>query len=140
MEQKSYTEELIKTLEFIQDIITRMANNSFNLKGWTIAILTVFTIFLSVDFESPPILILFLIIPILGFSLLDAYYLNNERRYRTLYNQAINDSSFKVFNLNAFTPDIKEKTAYCKAYFSISIIPFYLPIILLIIVYYFFLK
>lgn len=139
MEEKK-SDELIKTLEFIQTIIARMANNSFYLKGWTIALLTVFTIFLSVDFDAPSILILFLIIPIFGFSLLDTYYLNTERRYRKLYNQAVDDLSFKVFNLNAFTKDIKEKTAYCKAYFSFSIISFYAPIIVLIIIYYIFLK
>lgn len=140
MDKKKYTEELIKTLEFIQDIIKRMASNSFHLKGWTVALLAVFTVFLSVDFKSSPKLILLLIIPVIGFSLLDAYYLNIERKYRELYTQAVNNSSFKVFDLNAFTEKIKKVTPYCKSYFSISIIPFYLPIIILIIISYLFLK
>ncbi len=34
------TEEQIKHLEFIQDVITRMNSNSFQIKGWCITILS----------------------------------------------------------------------------------------------------
>ena len=33
-------DEKIKHLEFIQSIISRMANNSFIIKGWSITVLT----------------------------------------------------------------------------------------------------
>ena len=34
------TEEKIKYLEFIQNIVTRMNQNSFMIKGWTVAIVS----------------------------------------------------------------------------------------------------
>ncbi len=53
----------IKHLEFIQATITRMNQNSFQIKGWMITI-----------------------VPVIVFWMLDAYYLQQERKVRGIYN------------------------------------------------------
>lgn len=77
-------EEKIKHLEFVQNVITRINSNSFQLKGWMIAILSAL---LALYASSSKTLYIFVaIIPTLIFWLLDTYYLQQERKFRGLYN------------------------------------------------------
>lgn len=74
-------------LQMVQDTISRMAGNSFLIKGWATAGLGgLFVLWLQVGTNDYRILIL-----IFGLSVLlwghDAYYLWLERRYRELYNE-----------------------------------------------------
>ncbi|MBT4384124.1 hypothetical protein HOD30_00055 [Candidatus Peregrinibacteria bacterium] len=76
-------ENKLKHLEFIQGIISRMAANSFYLKGWS---LTVFSglLALSVD-QGEVALLLVAVSSSVLFWLLDGYYLWQERLFRHLY-------------------------------------------------------
>lgn len=74
--------DIIKHLEFLQDIIKRMANNSFKIKGWTITLVTAILGLLATKNLLTLKYISILIIPILGFAMLDAYYLRLERIFR----------------------------------------------------------
>jgi hypothetical protein len=65
-------------LEMIQGVITRMANNSFLLKGWSI---TLISALLALTTIKPVIALL----PAFMFWLLDGYFLHQERLYRKLY-------------------------------------------------------
>jgi hypothetical protein len=76
--------EKVKNLEFIQNIISRMASNSLELKKLTVTIITGITVFLTIQ-TTKNYLILTLLLPTIIFGLLDAYYLNLERKYRELY-------------------------------------------------------
>jgi uncharacterized membrane protein len=76
-------ESKLKHLEFIQTTINRMANNSFLLKGWAI---TVVGALLAFSFKEPDcrfVFISFLILILFWF--LDGYYLDQEKRFRELY-------------------------------------------------------
>ena len=74
----------IKHLEFIQAVITRMNANSFQLKGWSIAIVSAL---LALYANSNNVIYIFVaIIPTLLFWGLDAYYLQQERKFRGVYN------------------------------------------------------
>ncbi|WP_114808527.1 hypothetical protein [Vibrio cholerae] len=95
-------------LALIQVIISRMANNAFLVKGWSItltaALLTVGgSLSVSDGFNKH----LFFIVNsacLLGFVWLDAYFYYNEKKYRELYEYARDMSRFKVenlYNLNA---------------------------------------
>ncbi|GHX51400.1 hypothetical protein [Vibrio cholerae] len=95
-------------LALIQVIISRMANNAFLVKGWSItltaALLTVGgSLSVSDGFNKH----LFFIVNsacLLGFVWLDAYFYYNEKKYRELYECARDMSRFKVenlYNLNA---------------------------------------
>lgn len=72
-----------KDLEFIQDIIARLSDNSFKIKGWSITLIVVVLLFRTRDLH-----LLVAFIPLFGFWTLDAYYLKLERRYRSMYEDA----------------------------------------------------
>lgn len=76
-----------KKLEFIQLIITRMANNSFLLKGWS---LTISTAIVGLASKSEGIAgDYFMLFPVVLFWYLDSYYLSQERAFRKLYEKTI---------------------------------------------------
>ena len=69
-------------LQMIQDIITRMAQNSFFIKECAVGVMV--AIYALVKDESSKVVIIS-IIPTIVFWALDAYYLMLERMYRCLY-------------------------------------------------------
>lgn len=90
---------MLKEIDLIQDIIKRMANNSFLVKGWAITLVVVTLLFKGSDSQ-----IVIAIIPLVAFWFLDAYFLRQERLYRKLYSWVIkNRPSNKdyLFDLNA---------------------------------------
>ncbi|MFF0218284.1 hypothetical protein [Streptomyces vinaceus] len=87
----SITADEIKHLEFIQAVVTRLANGSFLIKGWT---MTVAGAFFGIAANSLSWKIsLTGLIPIMGFWLLDSYYLRQERLFRKLYDDVRNPAT-----------------------------------------------
>ncbi|MDX2362398.1 MAG: hypothetical protein QNK23_16435 [Crocinitomicaceae bacterium] len=90
----------IKHLEMIQGIVTRMNTNSFQIKGFTLAIVTGV---LAVYANTKNIwLIQIGYIPVIILWILDSYYLQHERKFRGLYNSIVNESvstDFKEFQM-----------------------------------------
>ena len=131
-------EEKMKHLEFVQNVITRMNTNSFQLKGWAITIVSaLLALFASSDNE---VLYIFVaIVPTLIFWFLDAYYLQQERKFIGLYND-ITDGKEKSFNMNidkyVYDKNNKDTKRYCywDAFFSVTIWPLYLVIAIGLIV------
>ena len=78
------TPEKIKHLEFIQNVITRMNTNSFQIKGWSIVIASALLAIYASTKDNYFFLVA--VFPTLIFWFLDAYYLNQERKFRGLYN------------------------------------------------------
>ncbi len=78
-------ENKIKHLELIQNLITRMASNSFLLKGWTVTIVS--AIFVLAQKDSNNLFLLVAIFPIIAFWMLDSFFLRQERLFRRLYDQ-----------------------------------------------------
>ena len=77
-------ESKMKHLEFIQATITRMNQNSFQIKGWMI---TIVSALLALYANSENVVyILVAIVPAIIFWFLDAYYLQQERKFRGVYN------------------------------------------------------
>jgi hypothetical protein len=81
----------VKHLEMLQTIVTRMNTNSFQIKGFTVAIISAIVAlyerspnewFIWIGF--PPILILWI---------LDSYYLQHERIFREIYNDIVANGS-----------------------------------------------
>ena len=66
-----------------------MAQNSFVIKGWMITIVVGLFLFLQNDNLQNNFLIY--LFPIIGFWLLDSYYLWQERLYRKLYGSVISN-------------------------------------------------
>jgi hypothetical protein len=91
-------ENKLKHLEFIQNIITRMNTNSFQIKGMSVTIVAALLAITATDFN-----ILFASIvyfALLIFWGLDAYYLSQEKGYRELYEEVRNVKEKDIdFNL-----------------------------------------
>lgn len=87
-------------LEMIQNVINRMGNNSFLLKGW--AVLVIVAIFTFTGESNNDIrCILFTNVPLVVFWGLDSYYLQLERKYRKLYDDIrLQESDKTDFNMN----------------------------------------
>lgn len=105
-------ENLHKEIDLIQACITRMANNSFLLKGWAISIIAV-VLALSSEKLNPLFLCLILLVPLLSFWYLDAFFLYTEKLYRKMYEWVIKErpksNSEFMYNLNPhrFKEDLK---------------------------------
>lgn len=85
------TDQQIKHLEFIQSVVTRMNSNSFQIKGWTI---TIVSALLALYASSLTVTYIFVAIaPTILFWFLDAYYLQQERKFRGVYNDIIKDTN-----------------------------------------------
>ena len=128
----------LKYLEFIQDVITRMNRNAFQLKGWCITVVAALSA-LAVNNGS---FLLFFVAAIatIPFGLLDAYYLLMERQFRGLYTDVINGrSDVKIFSMpinrytrkEAMSDRDRKKYSYSNVVSSSSVIGFYGPICLL---------
>jgi hypothetical protein len=76
-------EHTVKHLELIQAVITRLAQNSFAYKGWSVVMVS--AIFVLAAKEISPRYLLIALIPTLAFWGLDAYYLRQERLFRKHY-------------------------------------------------------
>lgn len=85
-------EELHKELELVQSCITRMANNSFSLKGWLIVLL-VAAIALAPEQINKTLLLLITTSATICLWYLDAYYLKQERLFRWKYEWIIRHRS-----------------------------------------------
>jgi hypothetical protein len=75
----------LKHLEFIQAVITRLANDSFLMKGWALTVAGAFYGF-AVKGTNWKLAAIGLM-PVLVFWGLDAYFLRQERLFRGLYDQ-----------------------------------------------------
>ncbi len=75
----------LKHLEMLQSVITRMANNSFLVKGWSVTLLSAILVLTAKDkiFAMGWIAL----IPIIIFWLLDGFFLRQERLFRKLYDK-----------------------------------------------------
>jgi hypothetical protein len=70
-------------MTMIQAIVTRLATNSFQMKGW--AVVLVSGLFALAAASTDRRLALVAYVPTIGFWALDAYYLRQERLFRCLY-------------------------------------------------------
>ncbi len=73
----------VKHLEFIQGVISRLANDSFLMKGWALTVGAAFFGFSAKDVDWKVAAVG--LVPILAFWGLDGYFLSRERIYRELY-------------------------------------------------------
>lgn len=69
----------------IQAVISRMAGNSFQLRGWTVALVGAL---LAVSASETQVRFAVLaLLPAIAFWVLDAYYLRQEHLFRNLYDR-----------------------------------------------------
>jgi len=138
------TQEQLKHLEFIQNVITRMNSNSFSIKGWMI---TIVSAFLALYASSKNIdYILFAIPIVIVFWLLDSYYLLQERKFRALYNDKaglnINPKDVKDFEMNPalYTKNDDIKYSFFNVFKSVTQWMLYFNIVVSLLGFYGYIK
>lgn len=92
----------IKHLDYIQNTISRMADNSFKIRGVCVTVVSAF-LGLYIKINEPKVLLI-TCIPIITFWMLDSYYLQQERKFRCLYNNLTgNETSCKLGDVSALS-------------------------------------
>jgi len=132
-------EEIHKELDLIQDVIKRMASNSFEVKKWLIGILTAIIVFKHEELlGGNNEMVLVLLLPVLSFWYLDAFFLSTERLYREIYQWVVTHRSKTdnyLYDLNSMkrsydnVPEenfVKDKNNIWRVAFSKTLLPFYL--------------
>ena len=136
-------EEKRQHLEFIQNIITRMNTNSFQLKGIAI---TIVSAFLAIHASTQNVIFVFLgIPPTLLFWFLDSYYLQQERKFRGIYNdvtglKTIIEVKPYEMPIHKYTKKIDKQFSYSNVFFSKTIFWVYFSITLFLAIIGFILK
>ena len=118
-------------LNILQSIISRMAINSSNCKLWAVTLLSaIMVLFLSTDDANLSVNKIILLIPILPFMFLDAFYLGLERHFVKEYNDEFQNQ--KTSNILIITKIkwLKRIIATAKALLSFSVWGFYLILLL----------
>lgn len=133
MEDKvNLKEYMLKEIDIVQDIIKRMAFNSFMIKGWAITLVVVALLLKGAKHQ-----VLIAFIPLLVFWFLDAYFLWQERMYRKLYDWVISNrlkTDEHLFDMNAYRFKDKVQSRF-RIMFSITLGWFYGSIAVLIAIY-----
>jgi len=123
-----------KHLEFIQIIISRMATNSFIIKGWSITLVVILFSLLSTKTNNDYIIISF--IPILMFWILDGFFISKERSFRALYDHVRKLKVGEIdFSMNILDFKIGRNNWFCSIFSSVSTI-FYISLIASMLIIY----
>lgn len=123
----------IKHLEFIQNNITRMNTNSFQLKGLTITITATLGAIYASTLKIELIFVSF--VPIIFFWFLDTYYLQQERKFIGIYNDVVGiteNVTIKDFEMPT-TKYKKGKFHFANVFISRTIISIYFPLLIITI-------
>jgi hypothetical protein len=109
-----------KHMDFVQAIISRLANNSFLMKGWSLTLSSA-TLGFAVT-QKNPVLALAAVIPALAFWILDSYFLRQERAFRKMFKEVVakNVPAFEI-EPTKYVESIKRRSVF----FSVSLFSFY---------------
>lgn len=129
----------IAHLNMIQEIITRMGNNSFYLKQWAVGIMIAIYAFAG---ENSHKAVIVTVIPLIVFWILDSYYLMIERKFRCLYDEVRKRAEKNIdfnMNFNSIKVNMNNISKYCLAKVALSrtILPFYLVCFVTTLIIYF---
>ncbi len=144
MEKITNKEILNKEIDLIQGCITRMANNSFIVKGGLVSLITVLLTLLPENFDIRILCIVGILITICLWYL-DSFFLKVEKLYRWKYNWVIKNrlnTTEYMYDLNPYNEKMwisdndkfdKKEPNILEIMFSKTLFPIYIPIIIIII-------
>lgn len=111
----------LKHLDYIQAVIARLANNSFVMKGWSLTLCSALLGFAVSRTQAS--LALISLAPAIAFALLDAYYLRQERAFRSMFRYVAASEELQDFDMDP-TPYSRNQL-WRSAIASFSIAAFY---------------
>jgi len=124
--------DLLKEIDLIQTVINRMASASFLIKGWAITMIA-----FIFSYKTNTDTVVLVIIPLLLFWFLDAFFLRTEKLYRKLYQWVIQNrmqTDAYLFSLDT-TRFKDESDSLLRVMFSFTLGSFYGIALFLIAVY-----
>ena len=122
----------LKHLEFIHNTINRMSTNSFIIKGWAVTLTSALFALSAKDSDRFYILITYIAIPV--FWYLNAFFLLQERLYRSLYDIVrIKDELDVDFSMDT-KPFKNGKNTLLECLFSNSIWQLYTLMLLVVLI------
>jgi hypothetical protein len=125
----SSADERLKHLEFFQAVISRLANDSFYMKGWALTVAGAFYGF-AVKGTNWRVAAIGLM-PVVVFWGLDAYFLRQERLFRSLYDQVRqHNPAVEPFSMNA-AAYATGVASWGRILFSRTLAPFYGPVFII---------
>lgn len=121
-----------KHLELIQGVINRMSVNSFQMKGWSVLLVSaILTLSIKMDGTVSSSVVYVTYVPILAFWALDGFFLAQERRYRKLYDHVRNLSDSDIdFSMNANQLCTTSDLSWWRVAMSKTLLLFYGALIL----------
>ena len=117
-------EQVIKHLEMIQGVVNRLGHDSFLIKGWSMTILAAAVIFIARNAIQSEWIILVFLVPVIGFWILDGYFLWQERLFRKVYDD-IRKRDTTDFEMNPMKHANKPKCSWLSSSFSVTLDIFY---------------
>ena len=121
----------IAHLQIIQNVIARMAGNSFSLRTLAVTLTTGLIALLGSIERPTPLYALAALLPLLIFWLLDARYLQLERLYRRLYDDVRLGKSDEPFNM-AISPYSNQEHSVPNIALSWSVLWVYATLLLVV--------
>ena len=119
------TEKVVKHLEMAQAVINRLGRNSLLLKSWSMTILVAAMVLIARENLQNSYFVSALFLPIVGFWILDGYFLWQERLLRHVYDD-IREQTDTNFKMDLGKHKGKPKSSWLSAIFSVTLIIFYL--------------
>ena len=125
------SDQRVKHLELVAEVITRLAQNSFAVRGWSVTLVSVLFALIAAK-DAPPVAALITLLPAGVFWGLDAYYLRQERLFRKLYQTAADTlaggtAQVRVFSMDV-TPYATGTPSWAATLVSRTVVP--IPIVL----------
>ena len=122
-------EAKLKHLEFIQGVVNRLADDSFRMKGWSVALAAALFVLLARG-ENPRFTPVALV-PVLIFWGLDGYFLWQGRLFRALYDHVrLLEENEIDFSMDA--DKFRREYTWLGATFSRTLIGFYAAVLLMV--------
>ncbi len=122
----------------MQGVVNRLGHDSFLIKGWSMAILAAGIIFIARSQVQSNIALTF-IIPVIGFWILDGYFLWQERLFRKVYDE-VRTKETTNFQMNPMRHKDKPKCSWISSMFSVTLNIFYGVQILFVLIVFLSLK
>lgn len=122
----------LKHLELIQNIINRMASNSFMLKGWSVTLVSALFALAAKDQYLAFVYLAYF--PAIAFWLLDGYFLWQERLFRALYDRVRSETDDNKIDFSMDTrPFLNGVSSWPETILSKTLLIFHGTVILSII-------
>lgn len=118
-------------LNLIQAVVTRMASNSFLLKGWSVTLVS--ALFALAAKDTKPALLLIAYLPGMMFWGLDGYFLWQETLFRRLYDKVRSLAEDQI-DFSMSTAELPDVPRWLARTFSKTLVLFHGSIIATIVV------